>query len=337
MFSDEDSQRFWPSKWHGYYVIPRDLLRLLYAKHMVSAPIDSAFPGGTFLVANSRRRNGFVNHQSRTRMLRRVDSPSIELDHLCYQPEATQACCAVSRDGFLQIARNSISTVGCRLPCHRLSTCWWLITSFCIPSTFEKLSRSSFSGCRSLSTVTFEADSRLVCIEDRAFACCPKLSSLCIPLLWKPWALTASANVNLFRQSHSNLLLRYCVLVSLAFSIAHPFSRSGFPRPSRSFAGIAFRAVALFRRNPILSYRLLGSLSSRTVRHFAQFPFRGRCATSITAHSQMRTCKQCRLRKEMNISRHGPFPHEFCRDSYREEFWEYVGSKDPERRPDCGV
>jgi hypothetical protein len=45
----------------------------------------------------------------------------------------------------------------------------------------EKLGRESFSGCRSLSAVTFEPNARLSVIESEVFVHCSSLSPVSIP------------------------------------------------------------------------------------------------------------------------------------------------------------
>jgi hypothetical protein len=55
------------------------------------------------------------------------------------------------------------------------------LSSFWIPASVEKLSCICFSGCASLSEVTFEPNSRLSVIETGAFYGCSLLSPLSIP------------------------------------------------------------------------------------------------------------------------------------------------------------
>jgi hypothetical protein len=46
------------------------------------------------------------------------------------------------------------------------------VQAICIPSSVEKICEYCFNGCKSLSTTTFEPDSKLSCIEGSAFGYC---------------------------------------------------------------------------------------------------------------------------------------------------------------------
>jgi hypothetical protein len=52
--------------------------------------------------------------------------------------------------------------------------------SICIPASVEILSPRCFAGCQQLSSLTFEADSKLAAIEEEVFSC-PSLTSVSIP------------------------------------------------------------------------------------------------------------------------------------------------------------
>jgi hypothetical protein len=65
-------------------------------------------------------------------------------------------------------------------PLARIAECPSL-SCICLPSFVQTLGKSCFRRGRSLSAVTFEADSKLSVIEGSAFAECPSLSSICIP------------------------------------------------------------------------------------------------------------------------------------------------------------
>jgi hypothetical protein len=53
--------------------------------------------------------------------------------------------------------------------------------SICIPSSVERLGNYCFGDCESLSTVTFESGSQLLCIGEHAFCSCSSLLSISIP------------------------------------------------------------------------------------------------------------------------------------------------------------
>jgi hypothetical protein len=55
------------------------------------------------------------------------------------------------------------------------------LQSIVIPASVRVLCRYCFSGCRSLSSVVFEANSHLERIEESAFCDCSCLQSICIP------------------------------------------------------------------------------------------------------------------------------------------------------------
>jgi hypothetical protein len=71
------------------------------------------------------------------------------------------------------------------------------LESICIPVSVEQISRESFSECVSLQTITFEPNSQLVQIDERAFCGCSSLKSLCIPASVQMIDATAFINTNI--------------------------------------------------------------------------------------------------------------------------------------------
>jgi hypothetical protein len=54
-------------------------------------------------------------------------------------------------------------------------------TEVTIPKTVTRLGHHCFAGCETISSVLFEFESQLCCIEESAFSDCPALLSICIP------------------------------------------------------------------------------------------------------------------------------------------------------------
>jgi hypothetical protein len=67
-----------------------------------------------------------------------------------------------------------------RIDLEAFSSCSSL-QSICIPATVETIGQNCFSNCTSLSSITFESDSRLNRIEMNAFRGCSSLQSIFIP------------------------------------------------------------------------------------------------------------------------------------------------------------
>jgi hypothetical protein len=117
--------------------------------------------------------------------------PSIELDNLIYKPTGGRACyrcCDCSKSfGCLEFPRRLISVSGLVVSVEEISqdqavfSGYAILRAICIPSSVEKICEYCFNGCNSLSTITFESDSKLSCIEGSAFSNCSSLSSICIP------------------------------------------------------------------------------------------------------------------------------------------------------------
>jgi hypothetical protein len=114
-------------------------------------------------------------------MLPGLDSGSVEIDTMPYKCDLDDACCIPSGACCLDFSRTLIPVLACNVSCPGLSAFGGsLMESICIRSSVEKLRHSCFSECWSLAAVTFEADSRLACIEHSAFLCCPRVPTICI-------------------------------------------------------------------------------------------------------------------------------------------------------------
>jgi hypothetical protein len=68
------------------------------------------------------------------------------------------------------------SVISARMFCDSPS-----LNFICIPSTLMHIGKSCFSRCQSLSTLSFESNSKLDRIEGSAFSGCSSLKSICIP------------------------------------------------------------------------------------------------------------------------------------------------------------
>jgi hypothetical protein len=128
-----------------------------------------------------------VSALSMTTMLSsRADLILIAVDTFCYGISSGKALCDSSGCSGCVFPRNVLWVDGVVIEVESLvkdggekrNT---RILGSCIPSSVEKLGSDCFSGCQSLSTVTFESGSNLSSIEDFAFNCCSSLSSICIP------------------------------------------------------------------------------------------------------------------------------------------------------------
>jgi hypothetical protein len=81
------------------------------------------------------------------------------------------------------------------------------LKSICIPSSVEILCSECFGGCSSLSSLTFESDSKLAQIQSKAFSGCAALTSICIPQgiqqLEFHWSVGSSLAIVVFESSGS--------------------------------------------------------------------------------------------------------------------------------------
>jgi hypothetical protein len=74
---------------------------------------------------------------------------------------------------------------------------YFSLSSICLPSSVEKLGYRCFDDCRSLSSITFEPNCELWCIECDAFGNCSSLSSICLPRKLRKLDLPAFTGSNL--------------------------------------------------------------------------------------------------------------------------------------------
>jgi hypothetical protein len=67
-----------------------------------------------------------------------------------------------------------------QIDAYALSACYGL-KSICLPASIEILGKNSFSGCKSLLSLTFDSPSKLTQIQDFALYRCSSLRSICLP------------------------------------------------------------------------------------------------------------------------------------------------------------
>jgi hypothetical protein len=118
-----------------------------------------------------------------------ADFISLEVDSLCYWYDGTRCCVTEPARGMKPFAfpRNFVWFEGVVVRVEAIEFIYHprnlrnLNVKLCIPSSVQFLTPHSFQYTVTLSTVTFECDSKLFCIRENAFAYCSSLLSICLP------------------------------------------------------------------------------------------------------------------------------------------------------------
>jgi hypothetical protein len=136
---------------------------------------------------DSSRSEAFSAGSGRAAQPSGADLISIDVENLSYTSDGSTAFCTSSGSSECLFPRNLVSLGGVLVEVRDL----WLDgaknrhadirTKIFIPSCVEMLGKSCFSGCESLSTVTFESGSQLSSIAQSAFSFCSSLSSIFVP------------------------------------------------------------------------------------------------------------------------------------------------------------